>query len=120
MTVCDLLQTGPQFLRADPDSTSKGTPQAFFSCWLNPASAEYLPEMLGGGSINPRRGTTDHNGRRAKSFQFGESLVYGPVHSAAPAGLELNRVIEPAPPGRLRQHVPVPRRLPRYPPVRLP
>ena len=98
MTVCDLLKTGPQVLRADPDSTSKGTPQAFFSCWLNPASAKYLPEMLGGGSVYPRRGTTDQTGRRANSFQFGESLVYGPVHSTAQAGLELNRVIETAPP----------------------
>ena len=83
MTVCDLLQTGPQVLRAHPDSTSQGTPQAFFFCWLNPASAKYLPEMLGAGSIYPRRGMSGQTCRRTNSFQFGESLVYGPIHSAA-------------------------------------
>ena len=120
LTACDFLKTGPQVLRADTKGASYSTAWTFFFSLLNPVSVKNFQKRFGGRPIDPGRGTADQTGCLANSFQFREPPVYRPVHSAAPAGLELNSVIAPALPECLLRPVPVQKHAPQYPPVQLP
>src|SRR5258706_9332760 len=97
MTVCDLLKTGPQVLRADTEGASYSTTWTFIFLLLSPVSVQNPPKRFAGGSIDPVRGTTDQTGCRGCTLQLVKTCVHPPIHAATSPGLELNRLIGRAP-----------------------